>query len=454
MTTTKLPSPLLLVFILLNIMMIAATLTLSPWVWRPSTATATGANTTVSAGTLLAPAQTLQALLAPLLQPATAVIYGQIVDRETTWNLTHTEIETRFTVAVAHTLVGQVAERIQVLVSGGYLADEGLGLWSSHSATFANGEIVLLFLVEDEAGYRVVQGEKGKFTLGESYLSNPALALTLLPATVEQAIAVQATKLGRRVTLPPTHTTLQALLARRAAVVPVAQRSQGPLLTDPTWPDTTIPIKININSDGVGDQVDAFRAAIFRAFRTWSVVNDANFTLLYAGETTSTSTGYNGTNELLFMHKGASSQLGQAQIWFTQSGTILEADIWINDDYNFAVSETPAVGETDLESVVLHELGHWIPLDHSPDAQAVMYAILNASTKRVLQNDDLNRLIAIYPCDAPPCINELYLNPTETPVPTVTPTIVPTTVATPTLVVTAPSPTGDKSIIYLPFVTR
>lgn len=454
MTTTKRPSPLLLVFILLNLLMVAATFTFSPWAWPVQSAAAHRSTVLPAAGHQLAPTQHLEALLTPLLQPATAVVYGQIVAYETTWNLAHTQIETHFTLSVSHTLIGQVAEQIEVSVPGGYLPTEAIGMWSSHTATFANGEVVLLFLAQSESGYAVVQGEKGKFTLGDTYLSNPTLALTVLPTAVEQAIQVQATKVGRTVHLPSNHATLYALVAQSVVSTPFAPSRQAQLLTQPTWPNTTIAIKINLNSDGIGDRVDAFRAAIFRAMRSWSVVTDADFTLLYDGETTATITDYNGVNELLFMHKGANSQLGQAQIWFTQNGTILEADIWINDDYTFSVSDTPAVGETDLESVVLHELGHWIPLDHTPESQAVMYAILNASTKRVLQPDDLNRLIATYPCGASPCINDLYLNPTETPFPTSTPTLVPTTEATPTLIVTVPPPTGVKSMIYLPFVTR
>lgn len=457
MTTTKIPVPLLLVFILLNLLLITATLTMAPWQWIPDAAAASGSTVNQAVDTVLAPDQALQRLLAPLLQSASAVVYGEIIDRQVAWNLNHTQIDSYFTVAVAHTLVGRVADQIQVRVSGGYLPIEEIGMWSSHEADFAKGEAVLLFLAQQGSDYHVVQGEKGKFTLDARHLVNPALALTVTPTMIEQAISLQTTLLGRKVS-SSIPTTLQALAARGAAAVPFPIDGQQQFLADPTWPDATISIKVNTNSDSAGDQITAFRGAILRAMRTWSVVADANFTLLDVGETASTSTRYNGTNEILFMHKGPNSQLGQAQIWFTESGTILEADIWINDDYQLSASQEPAFNETDLESIVLHELGHWIPLTHSTAPQAVMYAVLNESTKRVLQSDDVNRLIAIYPCPAPPCINDIYLTPlpTETPTPvvTATPTLVPTAEATPTLIATVFPPTGVKSIIYLPFVTR
>ena len=458
MTTSKTPAPLLLVFILLNLMLITATLTISPWRWIPDAAVASGSTVNQATGTVLAPDQALQRLLTPLLQSASAVVYGEMIDRQVAWNWNHTQIDSYFTVAVAHTLVGRVTDQIQVHVSGGYLPSEGIGMWSSHEADFAKGEAVLLFLGQQDHNYQIVQGEKGKFTLDERYLVNPALALTVTPAMVERAINLQATRLGRKLGLSIPTTTLQALAARGAEAAPFPIDGQQQFLADPTWPDATISIKVNINSDSAGDQIPAFRGAILRAMRTWSVVADADFTLLDEGETAAISTGYNGTNEILFMHRGANSQLGQAQIWFTESGTILEADIWINDDYQLSASQDPAFNESDLESIVLHELGHWIPLGHSTDPQAVMYAVLNEGTKRVLQSDDVNRLITLYPCPASPCINDIYLTPmpTETPTPIVsaTPTLIPTAEATPTLIATVPSPTGDESIIYLPFITR
>lgn len=449
MSTTKIPSPVLLVFILLNFVMIGATLTFSPWDGQPYRAAATWSTPNPAAQQPLIADQPRDTLLAPLLQHASAIAYGHVLHHLVTWNDAHTQIETHFTVAVVHPLVGQLPEQVTVVVPGGYLPAAAIGMWSSHRAVLADGEAVLLFLKTTAQGYEVVRGEKGKFTVEETTVTNAALGLTLAPTALEAALVQHAAALGRTV-----YRSTPAQLHRFAHASGTQSRQSddalAQLLADPKWADPTIRIKINVNSDQAGAQANAFREAILRALRTWSVVADADFTLLDEGTTTATSTGYNGLNEILFTHKGENSQLGQAQIWFTQSGVILEADIWLNDDYTFSTADLPAVGETDLESVVLHELGHWAPLDHTADPNAVMYAVLNQSTKRVLQEDDLNRLIALYPCGAPPCINEVYLNPT----PTATPTLIPTAVATPTLVPTVATPTAVKSKSYLPLVTR
>lgn len=449
MSTTKIPSPVLLVLILLNFVMIGATLTFSPWDGQPYRAAATWSTPNPSALQPLTADQSLDTLLAPLVQHASAIAYGHVLHHLVTWNDAHTQIETHFTVAVVHTLVGQLPKQVTVVVPGGYLPAAAIGMWSSHSAVLADGEGALLFLKATAQGYEVVRGEKGKFTVAETTLTNTALGLTLAPTTLETVLVQHAAGLGRTVyrsTPAQLHQFAQASDPRpRQSDDALAQ-----LLADPKWADPTIRIKININSDQAGGQERSFRDAILRALRTWSVVADADFTLLDEGTTTATSTDHNGLNEILFMHKGENSQLGQAQIWFTQNGVILEADIWLNDDYTFSTADLPAVGEIDLESVALHELGHWVPLDHTADSNAVMYAVLNQSTKRVLHEDDLNRLIALYPCGAPPCIHEVYLNPT----PTATPTLIPTAVATPTLVPTVATPTAVKSKSYLPFVIR
>ena len=134
------------------------------------------------------------------------------------------------------------------------------------------------------------------------------------------------------------------------------------------------------------------------AAASWSQVANVDFVLTYAGATNATQTGYNGVNEVLFMHKGQQERAAAAQVWFTADGTIIEADIWINDDYTWNATGNPAADEVDLQSALLHEFGHWLILGHCADSHAVMFAKLKAGTlKRELQPSDMLGIRAIYP---------------------------------------------------------
>ncbi|MEZ4727420.1 MAG: matrixin family metalloprotease [Caldilineaceae bacterium] len=87
-----------------------------------------------------------------------------------------------------------------------------------------------------------------------------------------------------------------------------------------------------------------------------------------------------------------------AQVWYTDDQTIVEADIWINDDYPWSAVATTDAHAVDLQSTLLHEFGHWLVLGHFTDANAVMFPRLTTGTqKRTLQQPDILGISAIYP---------------------------------------------------------
>jgi hypothetical protein len=130
-------------------------------------------------------------------------------------------------------------------------------------------------------------------------------------------------------------------------------------------------------------------------------------------------TEYNkgGTNANIIMfqdnkwvYQGVDNTLAKTTVTFDgDTGEILDADIEINHaNNNFTISDM--VIEYDLESVLTHEVGHFIGLDHTLDFSATMYAGYEPGTieQRSLEEDDVLGACEIYPperqasCDTAP----------------------------------------------------
>jgi hypothetical protein len=407
----------------------------------------------------------LSRALADLTAKADLVVQAQVVDSRSRWNDSHTLIETAHRLVVHRHLLGPATTEVLLYTDGGFLPEEGLGMVSSHTPRFAVGEEVLLFLRKENNRFQIVDGEAGKFTLLQGDAVSAYYRDHLPLIQVATILAAAARRNPQAIALHPQQPVqlLSTTNAQIKNVQPLATATPTPL---PKWSSTTpkIIIQVNLNSTQVGGQAgsaDQFLTAIKNALRTWSVVPEAGATLLYSGVTTSTVTSFNRKSEIVFMKKGANSQLGQAQIWFTSAFVIIEADIWINDDYVLDATGSPQQGEIDLESTVLHELGHWLPLSHMPNSNAVMYAVLGSgSRKTVLTDDDIAGVVGLYPCPAIPCIDPAYAGdgtttPTATPSPieTVVQEATSTPTATPTLAPSAVTPVAPQNA-FLPLVTR
>lgn len=140
--------------------------------------------------------------------------------------------------------------------------------------------------------------------------------------------------------------------------------------------------------------------------------------------------------------------------WAVQSGSVLavtcswynggspfgaaaEFDMQIDPDWTWT---TGGAANIDLQSVITHEFGHALGLNHSADGSAVMYPSYSAgSTKRSLAADDLAGMVAIYGTAGGAATN----TPTNTPgAVTNTPTATPTRTPTPVPPTATPTPAG------------
>lgn len=100
-------------------------------------------------------------------------------------------------------------------------------------------------------------------------------------------------------------------------------------------------------------------------------------------------------------YSGEANNLAKTTVTFdTKTGAILDADLEINHAYNeYTIVDDVVV--YDLQSIVTHEVGHFIGLDHSPDLDATMYAGYEEGSinPRSLELDDVAAACAAYPPD-------------------------------------------------------
>lgn len=86
------------------------------------------------------------------------------------------------------------------------------------------------------------------------------------------------------------------------------------------------------------------------------------------------------------------------------SGDIYDADIVFNPAYDFSLAATTPTNPAryDYESVLTHEIGHLLGLDHSAILSATMYPRLSegVSRARALSTDDIIGISTVYPLAA------------------------------------------------------
>ncbi len=160
------------------------------------------------------------------------------------------------------------------------------------------------------------------------------------------------------------------------------------------WPgaNPNITYKINENTSDCSSE----GAAVQAAANSWN--NDGgNFTFTYGGTHTSTTDSYNGVNEIMW--GTTQDSVATTSTWVTGDTTIVECDIVFDDSYNWS-STTPTSSQMDVQTVALHEFGHWFSLDdlyNSEDSGNVMYGyVSNGQMKRTLQSCDIQGICSIY----------------------------------------------------------
>jgi hypothetical protein len=166
-----------------------------------------------------------------------------------------------------------------------------------------------------------------------------------------------------------------------------------------------------------GVSASDFQAAMARAFATWEAVPTASITFQFGGLTGAQPFEDDGVSVLGFQaHPEMERVLGATGFLIdTLSGEIVESDIFFNTAFLWSTSPQGDANRFDLESVAVHEIGHFVGLGHSAIGEtemrpeggrrvlgsaAVMFPIAlgrGITRDRELQPDDIAGVSDLYP---------------------------------------------------------
>src|SRR5262249_46537753 len=182
------------------------------------------------------------------------------------------------------------------------------------------------------------------------------------------------------------------------------------------WAET--PVRIFLNDRTIPDVTPLdFQAAVSRAFMSWQAVPTASISYQLVGFTAAEPFQDDGVSTIGFANRPDLDRvLGATTLLVDLStGELLESDILLNSAFTWSVAATGENGRFDVESIVLHEIGHLSGLGHSAlgetevrstggrrvlASEAVMFPIAFAAGSiagRTLKADDIAGISDLYP---------------------------------------------------------
>ena len=128
------------------------------------------------------------------------------------------------------------------------------------------------------------------------------------------------------------------------------------------------PVRYFVSNTSVpGVSAVDFQNAVGRAFATWQAVPSASITYQLAGVTSASPGSDDGASVLGFRNRPDMDRVLASTSFLTDSatGALLESDIFFNSSFQWSVNAAGETGRFDLESIALHEIGHFSGLGHS-----------------------------------------------------------------------------------------
>jgi hypothetical protein len=180
------------------------------------------------------------------------------------------------------------------------------------------------------------------------------------------------------------------------------------------WPTSCINFSLNDQGTQVLDPEETF-AVLRKTFQVWTEVTCpgggvSSLTFEERGPVTCHQSEYNkeghNLNVVLFQdndwkYRGIDATLAKTSVTYNdETGEIYDADIEINTANNdMTITDPPKKVEYDLQSIITHEVGHFIGIAHSSQASAVMAPTYSPGSiaLRKLSPDDVEAVCTIYP---------------------------------------------------------
>ena len=180
----------------------------------------------------------------------------------------------------------------------------------------------------------------------------------------------------------------------------------------------TMPVRYFItNRDVPGVSAAQLRDAAGRAFASWGGVPNVTISSEFVGFTNAAPLSGDNVSVLGFSSRPDLDRvLGSTSFTVDNSGGIVESDIFFNSSFAWSSAANGEAGRQDIESIALHETGHFLGLGHSMlgetellgggrrviAAEAVMFPIaFTAGTlNRSPRADDIAGISDIYGNDA------------------------------------------------------
>jgi len=166
-----------------------------------------------------------------------------------------------------------------------------------------------------------------------------------------------------------------------------------------------------------GVSASQFQTEIASAFGTWEAVPTASIAFQFVGFTGAVPFEDDGISVFGFDAEPELDRVLGATSFVvdTQSGEIVESDVFFNSIFTWSTAPAGEAGRFDLQSVAAHEIGHFVGLGHSALGEteirpeggrrvlasgAVMFPISlgrGVTSDRTLQPDDIAGVSDLYP---------------------------------------------------------